>query len=72
MQKELNLDVAIPDEALDVLSAAADEYRVSASDLETSWQDPGAARPWDIIADELDKAVARIEKRLKKTGYPLR
>jgi len=73
MEKDkLSLDVSSPDDVLEVLGVAADEFRYTASVLEESWQERTGAKPWDIMADELDRAADRIEKRLKKLGYPLR
>ena len=43
---------------------AAETYRESAVELESCWQDKGNEATWAVIADELERAVKRMEKRL--------
>ncbi len=51
-----------PAAALVSLRARAAEYRESAAELESAWQDPNAGAPWLAIANELEKACERIER----------
>lgn len=69
MDDKLNLDVDAPDKVTEVLGRAIGAYLESSSELESAWQDKGAGKPWVIIAQELDKTISRIDKRLKKEGY---
>ena len=68
-QSDLNLDVASPAEALRVLRAARDTYADAASECTSNWQDEGAGKPWTILAQELDKAIDRIEARYARTVW---
>ncbi len=61
---KLDLDVDTPEKALEVLGRAVDAFYESAVDLEASWQDKSAGRPWRIIAKEIEAAIARIERKL--------
>jgi len=60
----MSLDVEAPDQVAAVLRAAAEAYRESASVVSAAWQDHGAGAPWTTIADELERAAERIERRL--------
>jgi hypothetical protein len=51
-----------------ILWETIDQYRCDASNLDASDMD---GRPWAIIADELERAYARIEQRVRRVGYPL-
>ena len=62
--KDFDLDVDSPDEVANVLRDAADAYHESASELDASWQDKSAGRPWTIIARILEKAADQIDKAL--------
>ncbi len=53
-----------PDAIPDVLRYAATKIREQASELDVSWQDKGAGRPWNMIADELERAATRITSKL--------
>lgn len=53
-----------PDGIPDVLRAAAMQMREQASELQSSWQDKGAGQPWNMIADELERAATRITSKL--------
>ena len=64
MTGKFSLDVASPAGVPLVLREAAEVYRESAVELESCWQDKEAGRPWAVIADELERAVKRMEKRL--------
>jgi hypothetical protein len=64
MDDDMNLDVDAPDEVSDVLRTAADKYYESAGELESSWQDKGAGRPWEIIAKILEHAADQIDKKV--------
>lgn len=65
MSKETDLDVTFPEQVTPRLRNAADMFNASASELSSSWQERAAGRPWEIIADELNKAADRIDMRLK-------
>src|SRR5262252_4246391 len=58
-----------PEAVLIVLLSAASDFSADAQNLDASGQD---GKPWHIIGDELDKAVDRMHRRIKKAGYPLR
>ena len=62
--KSLDLDVDAPDEVPKVLRAAAESYYESASELEAAWQDPGAGRPWTVIAKILERCADQIEEKI--------
>jgi len=64
MAKDLDLDVDAPDEVSQVLRDAAEAYHESAVDLESSWQDKGAGRPWTAIARILERAADQIDKKI--------
>lgn len=57
-------DPTAPDGVPDVLRAAANKMREQSAELNSAWQEGGAGRPWDMIADELERAATRITKRL--------
>jgi hypothetical protein len=67
---KLSLDVDSPEQVANVLRHAAQEFRESASELESAWQDRGAGRPWDKIAKILDRAADKCDDAI--TGKPRR
>jgi hypothetical protein len=61
MTTKLNLDVASPDELVQVLRAAADRFADDACNLNAAWQDQ-SGRVWMRIARELDRTAVRCEQ----------
>jgi hypothetical protein len=64
MRSGMDLDVDSPEKVAEVLRDAASAYYESAGELESAWQDPGAGKPWEVIAKILDSAADRIEEKL--------
>jgi hypothetical protein len=62
---KFDLDVDDPRKVAKVLRAAARAFNESASELESSWQDRGAGRPWEKLAKILDSAADRCDSALK-------
>ena len=58
----MDLAVDSPEAVADVLREAAEQYRESAAELESAWQEKAAGRPWTQIAGLLDGCADRIEK----------
>jgi hypothetical protein len=63
-KKPTDLDVASPENVPMVLRVAADMFRESAVELAAAWQDQNAGKVWDRIANILDAAAYKIEKKL--------
>lgn len=61
--KNMNLDVDSPEKVVRVLEDAAQQFYDSAAELDETWQDESAGRPWDDVAKALEAAAARIEKK---------
>lgn len=53
-----------PDAIPGVLRRAAEKMREQASELAVAHQDRHAGKPWTVIAEELDRAAARIEAKI--------
>lgn len=53
-----------PDAIRHVLRNAADKMREQAAELDSAWQDKGAGNPWRVVADALEAAATRIERKL--------
>jgi hypothetical protein len=64
-RRDLNLDVDHPDKVSRILRNARDEFNIAASELDSSWQDEAAGRPWEKIALILDAAASKIDKAIK-------
>jgi hypothetical protein len=64
MARSLDLDVDSPDKVSRILRNAAERFYEDAGELEASWQDPGAGRPWTLIAKILDRAADSIDKKI--------
>lgn len=58
----MDLDVDSPEKVADVLREAADQYRESAAELESAWQEKAAGRPWTQIATLLEGCAERIDR----------
>lgn len=54
----------LPEDVPGVLHAHAQRMREDRSELQHAWQDRTAGAPWEIVARELDKAAAAIERRI--------
>lgn len=67
--KKLDLDVHSPGFVSPVLREAARVFYESAGELESTWQDRSAGRPWAEIAAILDHAADKIDARLKRIGW---
>ena len=61
---DYDLDVDTPDKVSGILRDVAQSYYESASELESSWQDKNAGKPWEKIAKELERCADRIDKVL--------
>jgi len=48
-----------------VLRAVAEAYYESSIELEATWQDPSAGRPWAKIARILERAADQIERTIE-------
>jgi len=57
-----------PDAAIVALINAAVDFNNDAVNLDGCGQN---GTPWSIIAEELDKAVARMIRRVIASGYPI-
>lgn len=62
------LDTDAPDKVAGILRTAAENYRQSATDLASAWQDPRAGELWIKIAKILDNAADRAEAACKREG----
>jgi len=62
--KNLDLDVAAPDQVAAVLRRAADAYHESAVELAGAWQDKNAGAAWSKIARILERAADHIERMI--------
>ena len=63
-RKSMDLDVNAPDEVADRLLNAAEAFYESASELESSWQDRNAGKPWVTIAKILESAAMKIKAKI--------
>lgn len=63
---DYNLDVCTADEVSEILNKAAFQYRESASELTSAWQDPKADIIWKELARILERAADQCEKSVKK------
>lgn len=71
-QEKLSLDVDSPEKVTRALLNASEAFYVSAGELESSWSDPSAGKPWLVLARELEAAADRIEKKLAPLGFSYR
>ena len=62
------LDTDAPGRVSGILRTAAENYRQSATDLASAWQDPRAGELWIKIAKILDNAADRAEAACKRAG----
>ena len=69
MEKKFSLDVDAPHKIIAPIRAAAHRFYEDAGELEASWQDRHAGRPWTMIAKHLDRAADAIQRDLEKMGY---
>jgi hypothetical protein len=67
--RRMSLDVADPDSVPDVLRYASSTYQESASELASAWQDKRAGSVWSDLADILESAADRAERKLRQRGY---
>jgi hypothetical protein len=64
-QQGFSLDVSDPEQVSQVLRNAVEIYYASASELESSWQEAKAGKPWSDIAKILEQASDAIDKKSK-------
>jgi len=57
-----DLDVDAPQKVPAILRRAAQRYAEDASELDSSWQDRSAGKPWRAIARVLERAADTIER----------
>jgi hypothetical protein len=62
--RNLDLDTDAPENVQAILRRAAEQYRESASELQSAWQDRNAGKVWDRIARILERAADQVEKTI--------
>lgn len=65
---DISLDTALPDQVPRILRNAAQQYRESASELASAWQDESAGKVWDKYAAILERAAAQCEREWRKVS----
>lgn len=63
MAKDLS-ECAAPEEVPRALRCEAERMQSDAAELAVAWQDQKAGAPWRMIAKELERCAARIERAL--------
>lgn len=63
---DLDLDVDAPEKVADVLRRAADQFRESVGELQSTWQDRSAGKVWGDIAKALDAAAIKVEQAINR------
>ena len=66
MSQSYDLDVATPEEVPAILEAIANQYRESAGELSSAWQDGNAGKVWGDVATILDRAAESCRKAISK------
>lgn len=73
MKKELRIAAddfraatANPHDIADTIRLIADAMTEDGAELDSTWQDSSAGKPWRIIAKELRRAAIRIEDELRR------
>ncbi len=66
MARNLDLDVDAPEKVSAILRAAAEAYRESQSELQSAWQDSQAGKPWQHIANILERAAASVDRAVER------
>jgi hypothetical protein len=57
-------DAAAPEEVPVILRRNAERANEAAGELAAAWGDSNAGKPWLMIAKELERCAAAIEKKL--------
>lgn len=58
----IDLDVAVPEAVAPALRKAAEQYRESAAELASAWQDKGAGAVWTAYAKILERAADEVDR----------
>jgi len=61
---DYDMDVDDPDKVAPLLRRIAQRYIEDGAELDAAWQDKMAGAPWRIVARELEKCAAAIERKL--------
>lgn len=64
-----SLDVESPEQVAEILDATAERFYEDSARLTSDWQDPDAGRPWEIVADELQRTAQWIRQQLDHEGF---
>jgi hypothetical protein len=71
VSSQFDLDAAAsPEAVVGILHRFAQRAFDDSGELESAWQSRSAGRPWTIIGRELYAAAERIERALRRSGYP--